>query len=265
VDPDTDDDGILDGAECLLGSDPTNPESTPETCDEGDIDEDGDTLADEKPLNLSLDFDTDPAHCSDPDGDGLMDGDISGEAMARTMCVVIGGPMPPDPPADPLLCDDVDIYGEPIFENDVDEDGLIGRLDNDSDNDLVPDGVEYIELGTSAVNPDTDRDGCAEGEELGDDEVLGGQRDPLNRWDFFNVVDPVAPRVIDLDDAFAVLGKFGAVCGDPVPTAPPYDEAYDRSQPSPNPWNTQAPNCVIDLDEFFWSLDSFGHTCFPAP
>jgi CSLREA domain-containing protein len=187
--PDSDDDGVLDEAECLLGSDPTSPASVPEICDEEDIDEDGDTLADEKPLNLSLEFDTDPANCSDPDHDGLMDGDVSWEAMARTMCVPISGRVDPDGKANFPDCDDLDVNGQPVYENDADHDGLIGRLDNDSDNDWVLDGVEFKELGTSAVNPDTDGDGCAEGEELGSNPVLGGQRNPLNPWDFYDISD----------------------------------------------------------------------------
>jgi hypothetical protein len=134
----------------------------------------------------------------------------------------------------------------------------------DYDGDLLTDDSEQLVWLTDWQDPDTDGDGCADGEEaLYSEPTLGGQRDPLNHWDFFDVVAPL--KVIDLDDAFGVLGKFGAVCGNPVPSAPPYGEAYDRSAPTPNPWNTQAPDCVIDLNEFFWNLASFGHSCFPAP
>ena len=133
---------------------------------------------------------------------------------------------------------------------------------SDCDSDAATDDDEEV-LGSDLRMNDTDGDRCADGEEIGSDQYLGGQRDPLNPWDFFDVVAVL--KVIDLDDAFAVLSKFGAVCGDPIPSAPPYSQAYDRSQPTPNPWNTQAPNCVIDLDEFFWNLAQFGHTCFPPP
>jgi hypothetical protein len=122
--------------------------------------------------------------------------------------------------------------------------------------------------GPPLESQDSDGDGCADGEEMGPVETLGGQRDPLNPWDFFDVpvgIPPAKDKIIDLDDTFGVIAKFGAVCGDPLPSAPPYGQAYDRSQPTPNPWSTQAPDCVIDLNEFFWSLDSFGHTCFPPP
>jgi hypothetical protein len=137
--------------------------------------------------------------------------------------------------------------------------------DPDADNLTT---AQELAIGTHPCINDTDKDSCADGEETvtgAGAELLGGNRDPLNPWDFYNVVDPIAPRVIDLDDAFAVLYKFGAVYGDPVPVAPPYDARHDRTTPSPNYWNTQAPEGVIDLDDFFWNLVQFGHTCFPAP
>jgi uncharacterized repeat protein (TIGR01451 family) len=118
-------------------------------------------------------------------------------------------------------------------------------------------------------NPDADGDGCSNQEELGSNQLLGGQREPANPWDFFDVPagnPPEKNKVIDLDDAFGVLAKFGAVIGDPIPGAPPYDEAFDRTAPPPErPWATQAPEGGIDLDEFFWSLGSFGHSCYAPP
>jgi hypothetical protein len=118
---------------------------------------------------------------------------------------------------------------------------------------------------TPTPPPDSDGDGCTDQQELGADEILGGRRDPLNAWDFYDVPtgEPAAKnRVIDLDDALAVIARFGSLAGDPVPVAPPYDAAYDRSQPTPDPWDTQAPNDLVDLDDFLWNLVQFGHSCF---
>jgi hypothetical protein len=39
------------------------------------------------------------------------------------------------------------------------------------------------------VGLDTDGDGCTDGEELGSDPRLGGQRDPLNPYDFYDITD----------------------------------------------------------------------------
>jgi hypothetical protein len=120
---------------------------------------------------------------------------------------------------------------------------------------------------------DSDGDGCSDQEELGGNPAFGGQRDPSDPWDFFDVPTgnpPVKTRVIDVDDAFYVLGKFGSVAGDPISEAPPYDPAFDRSAPpavypAPGYWRTQAPDGHVDLDDFFWNLNCFGHTCFPPP
>jgi cell division septation protein DedD len=119
---------------------------------------------------------------------------------------------------------------------------------------------------------DTDGDGCADLEEMGADEFLGGQRDYLDPWDFFDVPLPVGEpgtgskdKQVDGNDAAAVQSKFGAAPGDPIPGAPKYDPAYDRSAPSPNPWNTGAPDGVQDGNDVVWALAQFGHSCVPGP
>jgi hypothetical protein len=141
----------------------------------------------------------------------------------------------------------------------------------DPDVDLLDSGTE-LGIGTEPCVNDTDTDGCADGEELGPNEFLGGRRDPLSPWDFFDVPLPVGEpgtgskdKGVDIADALGALAKFGSVLGDPVPGAPKYDPAYDRTSPSPDPWDTQAPDGVVDLYEFFWAIAQFGHTCFPAP
>ena len=55
--------------------------------------------------------------------------------------------------------------------------------------------------------PDTDGDGCSDIDEGGPDHVIGGQRNPADFWDFFDVTND---RVIDLSDAIDVLSYFGA-------------------------------------------------------
>jgi hypothetical protein len=64
---DTDGDGVLDGAECALGTDPTNPASTPPLFPAGDSDHDGLTDA------FELTIGTDPRN-PDTDHDGVLDG-----------------------------------------------------------------------------------------------------------------------------------------------------------------------------------------------
>jgi hypothetical protein len=144
--------------------------------------------------------------------------------------------------------------------------------------DLIPEtdeGNNHYQKGPIALSgpplesQDSDGDGCTDYEELGGDPALGGGRDPLNPWDFFDVT---GDKLIDLGDAFGVLAKFGSHPSNP-PGAPLYDAAYDRSTPTggypgPTPWLTEDPaieGTGVELNEVFWSLASFGHSCFSAP
>jgi hypothetical protein len=271
-DPDTDDDGVWDGTECALGSDPTDPDSTPEVCDAEDYDDDGDGLHDEMQLGIvpNPTFDTEPAHCADNDNDGLKDQLPSDEAICKTICQRMpGGSQDYDDPDDPTRC------SESLFVQGIDG-GNPGWDNTDTDDDGVSDSDECKYLGTSAVDPDSDGDGCEDGEEdPGRNPELGGDRDPLNPWDFFDVPQPVGEpgtgtrdKQIDGNDALAVLAKFGASPGDPVPMAPKYDLAYDRSAPpasypDPGYWRTGPPDGVQDGNDVIWNLKQFGHSCYP--
>jgi hypothetical protein len=60
----------------------------------------------------------------------------------------------------------------------------------DADGDLLTDDAEKLTWFTDWQNPDTDSDGCADGEEaLYSDPSLGGQRDPTNSYDFYDISD----------------------------------------------------------------------------
>ena len=75
---------------------------------------------------------------------------------------------------------------------------------------------------------DNDSDGCTDVQEFGDDETLGGQRDPGNPHDFYDVLGPGAALptdgVIDLpNDILGVIQRYS-------PTgAPPYDVQFNHS------------------------------------
>jgi len=219
-----------------------------------------------------------PYFCLDPEVNDAAD-DSDGDTLPNA-------PVPPDSDCDtmPNAYEEAYFCLDPNVDDsldDPDEDGLTSvvefNLDTDpcnpdTDGDGLGDGAEVNTYGTDPLLVDTDDDGCADSEELGSLPTLGGQRDPLNPWDFFDVPLPVGDpgtgtrdRQIDGNDHRAVLSKFGATEGDPIPVAPPYDPAYDRSKPSPNPWNTQAPDGVIDGNDSIWVLDQFGHSCFPPP
>ena len=124
-DPDSDDDGLTDGEEVALGTDPFDPDS----------DDDGLTDGDEVEI-----YGTDPLD-PDTDDDGLNDGD---EIAAGT------DPFDPDSDDDGLTDgDEVHVYGTDPLDPDTDDDGLL-------------DGLE-VALGLDPLDPDTDDDGIPDG------------------------------------------------------------------------------------------------------
>ena len=89
---------------------------------------------------------------------------------------------------------------------------------------------------------DTDGDGCADtSENRPKSELsLGGGRDYLNPWDYYDVD---GDGDIDLfGDILGVIAHFS------LDGSPPYDVIYDRGPSAgPNPWNMTAPDGEISL------------------
>jgi hypothetical protein len=128
--------------------------------------------------------------------------------------------------------------------------------------------------GTVAPYYDSDRDGCDDGLETGDDPSRGGQRDPLIFWDFF---DPNRDRSVSVIDFFSVVGRFGAVWPgypnspaehvslasalSPPPASPAYHAGHDRTVLA---GNTAVPDGAITSVDVFAVLSQFGDTCKPG-
>lgn len=109
---------------------------------------------------------------------------------------------------------------------------------------------------------DTDGDGCSDQQEFGPDETLGGRRNFLNPWDYYDVYGPgqslTLDGVIDLpNDVLGVLQHFSPS------GAPPYDVRFDRGHRDGNElWSMTAPDGVIDLPiDILGVIYQFGHNC----
>jgi hypothetical protein len=176
-----------------------------------DEDRDGDGLTNQMEAALG----TNP--CSnDTDGDGMPDG-----YEAAAVCL---DPVVADANADPDLDGITNLVefglGTDPCRADTDEDGMpdgyeaaavcldpvVADANADPDLDGITNLVEFG-LGTDPCLVDTDGDGCADGEELASHPSFGGGRDPLNRWDFYDVPVPAI---------YTVCSSPG-VCN-PVPT-----------------------------------------------
>jgi hypothetical protein len=170
---------------------------------------------------IDKDFDTESL---DQDGDGLTDADE----------VEIIGTDPQNPDSD----DDGTLDGD----EDTDGDGLTDA------NELAGVEAEFGPYFTDPLLADTDGDGCQDGAEIGDDETIGGDRNPLNPWDFYDVVGagqiPPGDGIIDLaNDRLGVILHYA-----PQGQVPPYDVVFDRGpRVGGGSYNMTAPDGVIDL------------------
>lgn len=181
----------------------------------------------------------------------------------------VGGPLPPDPQilfqsnfirlfglfsVDTTACpatltvqliDETDQprYTLPLTEMD---------LGADRDGDGLPPCAE-ASLGTDPNNPDTDGDSCTDGQELGPIAMAGGQRSPINPWDYFN---PTGDGLNRVDDILAVLNKYFVDAPNPSYTA-----ATDRTFVGPNPWNLGPPNGLQRVDDVLLIRNHYFHDC----
>jgi hypothetical protein len=174
-DADTDNDGLLDGAEIILGSDPLLADTDGDSLSDGDEinqhstdplseDSDGDELNDVAELQEHL---TNPL-ITDTDEDGLADG---AEIAATT------DPLNADSDNDGLSDgDEVNVHMSDPNVQDSDNDGLVDGAEvqtygssptvTDSDEDGLLDNIEVLEHGTDPSKPDTDDDGLIDIDEL---------------------------------------------------------------------------------------------------
>ena len=129
---------------------------------------------------------------------------------------------------------------------------------------------------------DFDRDGCSNGQEFGLNELLGGQRNPLYFWDFFDAETEFSRHSIGFLDYLAVLQRFNTTDNnkqaainrnsDPVTTPDPgpgnYHPWYDRGVgpiPGANLWDEMPADGAIGQQEQLAVLRQFNTVCFPPP
>jgi hypothetical protein len=138
----------------------------------------------------------------------------------------------------------------------------------DSDGDSLNDCGESF-LGTNPLVMDTDRDGCADALELGELPQFGGGRNPTNFWDFFDTPDRNGYRdrttsAADLAKVLLRYGSRGDPTGDPlagpIPAAPGYHTAFDRSGAADGE-RIRAADGTIGASDIAVVLRDFGTSC----
>ena len=135
----------------------------------------------------------------------------------------------------------------------------------DSDADFLGDACEATVYDTDPANPDSDGDGCRDGQEI----LLA--LDPTDGWDFYDVPVPYSAyqtnrgknSAINGQDFLAVRSGTGHVVGDGV-----YNEQYDRTSESTqtNPFKAGPPDGVINAQDALVARDTIGLSCLgPGP
>ena len=113
-------------------------------------------------------------------------------------------------------------------------------------------------------DPDDDGDGCNDLEEIGTvpdpdpgfEPHFGGDRDPLNYFDFFDVT---GDKAVDVADTIQVLQRFGLPSSDAT-------NRYDRGVgPAGQTYRSVEQDNGVDIGDAVASLQAFGHNCAAAP
>jgi hypothetical protein len=156
-----------------------------------------------------------------------------------------------------------------------DGDGIAGAGDNcPFDNNAAQTNTDSSNTGIGfpgsdaqgdACDVDDDGDGCSDAEEAVSStgaQVLGGIRNGLDVWDFFDVTNN---KTIGLDDTLLVLAHFGHGPNDDA-----VDNRVDRWVPNPGtfPWQSAeatGSNQGPTLQDALANLNQFGHDCTAAP
>jgi hypothetical protein len=120
----------------------------------------------------------------------------------------------------------------------------------------VADAV-HIQCGSGAAAgfsaTDTDGDSCSDSREKGAQASLGGARDYLNPWDFF---DPTKDGRHRVNDIMAVIARFNTSA-----MSPDYSTDLDRTAVGPNYWNLGPPNGKIAIDDVLAITRLYGQDC----
>jgi hypothetical protein len=143
---------------------------------------------------------------------------------------------------------------------------------------------------TPDLSNDTDGDGCADVEETGGTTTLGGNRDPLSPWDFFDVPAPTGPAVgadgkeiltpssvrsktVTLQDVGVILTYVGRSSANAAYTADNNGDGLADGQqmdrtPSldmTKPWQSRAPNGAVTVQDVGIALAQVGTSCLNPP
>jgi hypothetical protein len=145
-------------------------------------------------------------------------------------------------------------------------DGTLTLKHGENDTYLAADGAYVNEgegtsetLNIDCVEPqaypgDTDGDGCPDTREQTMNPMMGGDRNFLNPWDFFDPNNDGIHRIPDITMVNMLYGMDEGV-------SPYYTQEVDRTLLGPNDWNLGPPNGTIRFTDVVAAVRSYGHDC----
>lgn len=183
--------------------------------------------------------------CPDVDGDttvSQVDVDIESGYFFQTV--------PPAPAAADMVPDGTILAGDIAFVA-----GAFGSYTTCQDTPFTWKGGIPAKGGGLVDPVDLDGDGCDDTDENGADETMGGDRDYLNPWDFFN---PSGDGFNDIGEVVTVVGQYFI----DYPGAG-YTTATDRTPPMPGAdlWDAGPPNGMQRVDDIINIINQYFHAC----
>jgi subtilisin family serine protease len=126
----------------------------------------------------------------------------------------------------------------------------------DRDQDQLSDLLEVTYYLTDPDDPDTDGDTCLDGAEVSSDPRSGGLRDPLNRWDFYDVNGD--GRIDVANDLLPVASRYRLSSSDAR-----YEARFDRGGAvGPYSWSRAGPDGRIDVpNDILPLVVQYNHRC----
>jgi hypothetical protein len=111
------------------------------------------------------------------------------------------------------------------------------------------------------IQAESDGDGCPDAREIVTtmgSQYLGGLRDYLNPWDYFNPEKVNTPVTQTVADILRVVNQYNKNMGNPA-----YTNTTDRMYVGPNGWNLGAPNGTQTVEDILAAVKQFNHNCGP--
>jgi len=129
----------------------------------------------------------------------------------------------------------------------------VGTTTRHAEDEQVAEVIDITCAQPSPYPDDTDGDTCPDAREASTNQMIGGKRNFLSEWDYFN---PTGDGVNRIDDVLAVVDQYFVDIGNVNYTA-----TTDRTSFGPDAWNSGPPNGLQRIDDILNAAKQYFHDC----